>query len=137
FIDQFGLRAFRRPLAKAEADALRKLYQDQRGPTVGATFEQAVVTMVSTILQAPGFLYHWELGPNAPVRDGAVIRYNPYEMASRLSYLFWRTMPDDKLFGLAGQGGLTAPEQIATEARRLIADPRAKDAIADFHFQWL
>jgi hypothetical protein len=137
FIEQFGLRAFRRPLAKGEIDALRKLYQDQRGPAVGASFEQAIVTMISTILQAPGFLYHWEIGQAAPIRDGALVRYNPYEMASKLSYLFWSTMPDEKLFQLASQGGLTAPEQIATEAKRLIADPRAKGALADFHFQWL
>jgi hypothetical protein len=137
FIDQFGLRAFRRPLAKTEADALRKLYQDQRGPSVGATFEQAVTTMVSTILQAPAFLYHWEIGPTAPIHDGALVRYNPYEIASKLSYLFWSTMPDQKLFDLAKQGGLTAPDQIALEAKRLVMDPRAKEAIADFHFQWL
>jgi len=104
---------------------------------VGATFDQAVVTMIGTILQAPAFLYHWELGPNAPIKDGQAIRYNPYEMASKLSYLFWATMPDDKLFEVAGQGGLSSPDQIAAEAKRLLADPRAKDAIQDFHFQWL
>jgi len=137
FIQQFGLRAFRRPLSKSETDGLRKLYDDQRGPAVGATFEQAIVTMVSTILQAPAFLYHWELGPVTPIREGNLVRYNPYEIASKLSYLFWSTMPDEKLFELAGQGGLTAPDQIATEARRLISDQRARAAIVDFHFQWL
>src|SRR6185436_2572351 len=137
FIEQFGLRAFRRPLSRAEIDALQKLYQDQRGPAVGATFDQAIVTMISTILQAPAFLYHWEIGPVTPIREGAVVRYNPYEIASKLSYMFWATMPDEKLFDLARQGGLTAPDQIATEAKRLVADPRAKAAIADFHFQWL
>jgi hypothetical protein len=137
FIEKFGGRAFRRPVAPAEAMALRKLYDTQRSADVGATFEQAVSTLVSSILQSPAFLYHWELGPNAPLKDGNSVRYNPYEMASKLSYLFWATMPDDKLFGLAAQGGLSSPEQIATEAQRLLGDPRAKDAIQDFHFQWL
>ena len=137
FIQQFGLRAFRRPLSKAESDGLRKLYDDQRAAAVGATFEQAMVTLVSTILQAPAFLYHWEIGPVTPIRDGNLIRYNPYEIASRLSYLFWSTMPDEKLFELAQQGGLTAPDQIAAEAKRLIGDQRAKAAIVDFHFQWM
>jgi hypothetical protein len=136
FIEGFGLRAFRRPVSPAEASALKALYTAQR-TDAGATFEQAVVTMVATILQSPSFLYHWELGPNKPARDGNVIRYNPYEMASRLSYLLWKTMPDDKLFEAARQGGLTAPEQIAAEADRMLKDNRAKDAIADFHFQWL
>jgi hypothetical protein len=135
FIDQFGLRAFRRPLSSTEGDGLRKLYQDQRA--LGGTFEQTIVTMVSTMLQSPAFLYHWELGATKPIREGALVRYNPYEIASKLSYLFWSTMPDDKLFELAKMGGLTAPDQIAVEAKRLVMDPRAKDAIRDFHFQWL
>jgi len=137
FIEQFGLRAFRRPLAKSEIDALHKLYQDQRGPAVGAPFDQAIVTMISTILQSPMFLYHWEIGQTAPIHEGNLIRYNPYEIASKLSYMFWSTMPDETLFQLAGQGGLTAPEQIAAQAQRLVTDARAKDAISDFHFQWL
>ena len=135
FIEQFGLRTFRRPLARNEQDALRKLYQDQKA--LGAPFDQAIVTLISTMLQSPAFLYHWEIGTTTPIRDGALVRYNPYEIASRLSYLFWSTMPDEKLFELASQGGLTAPDQIAAEAKRLVSDPRAKDAIADFHFQWL
>jgi hypothetical protein len=135
FIEQFGLRAFRRPLAQGEIGALTKVYQDQRG--LGVAFEDTIVTMISTILQAPSFLYHWEIGQTTPIRDGALIRYNPYEIASRLSYLFWKTMPDQKLFELAGQGGLTAPDQIAAEATRLLSDPKAGDAIGDFHFQWL
>jgi hypothetical protein len=137
FIEQFGLRAFRRPLSKAETDGLRKLYDDQRSAAIGASFEQAIVTMVGTILQAPAFLYHWEIGPVTPIREGNLVRYNPYEIASKLSYLFWSTMPDEKLFDLARQGGLTAPDQIAAEAKRLVADQRAKAAIVDFHFQWM
>jgi hypothetical protein len=137
FIDKFGSRAFRRPIGPMETMGLRKLYDAQRGADVGASFEEAVTTLVGSILQSPAFLYHWELGPNAPIKDGQVIRYNPYEMASKLSYLLWATMPDDKLFQLASQGGLQSPDQIATEAQRLLADPRAKSAVEDFHFQWL
>src|SRR6185295_15410711 len=70
-------------------------------------------------------------------KEGNLVRYNPYEVASKLSYMFWSTMPDETLFQLAGQGGLTAPEQIAAQAQRLVTDPRAKAAISDFHFQWL
>jgi hypothetical protein len=137
FIDQFGLRAFRRPVSQAEAAKLTQLYKSLRSPDGGATFEQAVGTLVSTMLQTPYFLYHWELGPNTPTRDGDLVRYNPYEMASRLSYLIWASMPDEKLFQDAAAGGLTSPEQIATATKRLMADARAKDALRDFHYQWL
>jgi hypothetical protein len=137
FITQFGLRAFRRPLAGPEKDALLRLYQAQRGPELGASFEQAVANLVGAMLQTPYFLYHWELGPNKPVRDGALVRYNSYEMASRLSYLLWGTMPDARLFEAAAAGGLVSPEQIATESRRMLSDDKAKDAVRDFHMQWL
>jgi hypothetical protein len=137
FITQFGQRAFRRPLSMAEATKLTNLYKAQRGAEIGATFEQSIASVVGAIVQTPFFLYHWELGPNAPKKDGSLIQYNPWEMASRLSYLLWASMPDDKLFASAQAGGLTSPEQIAEAARRLLADPKAKDAITDFHYQWL
>jgi hypothetical protein len=141
FIEKFGLRAFRRPLSGAEKDALKTLYKAQRGPDVNASFEQAIGTMVGAILQTPYFLYHWELGPNAPLKDvkgdPKVARFNSYEMASKLSYLFWSSMPDDKAFESAAAGKLNSPEEIGAEARRLLSDPRAKDGIADFHMQWL
>ena len=141
FIEKFGLRAFRRPLSTAEKDALRTLYKAQRGPDVNATFEQAIGTMVGAMLQTPYFLYHWELGPNAPLKDvkgdPKIARFNSYEMASRLSYLFWSSMPDDRAFEAAAAGKLNSPEEIGAEARRLLADPRAKDGIVDFHMQWL
>jgi Protein of unknown function (DUF1592)/Protein of unknown function (DUF1588)/Protein of unknown function (DUF1595)/Protein of unknown function (DUF1585)/Protein of unknown function (DUF1587) len=141
FIEKFGLRAFRRPLSNDEKAALKKLYQAQRGPDVGASFEQTIGTMVAAMLQTPYFLYHWELGPNAPLKDvkgdPKIARLNSYEMASRLSYLFWTSMPDDKLFEAAAAGKLNSPEEIGQAARRLLEDGRAKDAIADFHMQWL
>ncbi len=93
------------------------------------------------MLQTPYFLYHWELGPNAPLKDvkgdPKIARFNSYEMASRLSYLFWTSMPDDKLFEAAAAGKLNSPEEIGQASRRLLEDARAKDAIADFHMQWL
>jgi hypothetical protein len=137
FINQFGSRAFRRPLSSKESEGLQNLYKAQRGAAIGATFEQAIGTLVSTMLQTPYFLYHWELGPHAPQKDGDLIRYNNYEIASKLSYLFWATMPDDNLFKAAKDGALTSPEQIANEARRMLKDEKAREAIRDFHLQWL
>jgi hypothetical protein len=137
FIDQFGKRAFRRPLTEREATLALDLYKTQRGADVGASFEEAIGDLVTGFIQAPQFLYHWELGTANPIKDGNLIRYNDYEIASRLSYLFWATMPDDKLMAAADAKALSTPEQIAREAKRLLADARAKDGLQDFHLQWM
>jgi hypothetical protein len=137
FIEQFGQRAFRRPLSEREATLALTLYKNQRGAEVGASFEEAIGDLVAAFIQAPQFLYHWELGTANPLRDGNLLRYNAYEIASRLSYLFWATMPDDKLFAAAAANALTTPEQIALQSRRMLTDPRAKEGLADFHLQWL
>jgi hypothetical protein len=137
FITQFGKRVYRRPLTAKETDLAKALYAKQRGAEVGATFEQAMSVLVAAFLQAPQFLYHWELGSGTPIKEGNLIRFNSYEVASRLSYFFWATMPDDKLFAAADANALNTPEQIALQAKRLIADDRAKQGLGDFHLQWL
>jgi hypothetical protein len=137
FIVQFGKRAYRRPLTDREIAVARALYDTQRGPEVGAPFEKAIVTLIGAFIQAPQFLYHWELGNSAPIRDGGLIRYNSYEIASRLSYFLWTTMPDDKLLAAADAKALTTPEQIAAQAKRMLADDRARQGLTDFHLQWL
>ena len=137
FIGDFGKRAYRRPLSGREAELALGLYNTQRSPDVGASFEDAMVAVIAGFIQAPQFLYHWELGPSAPLKDGNLVKYNSYEMASRLSYLLWATMPDDKLFAAADARALQTPEQIAAEATRLLADNRAAEGLANFHLQWL
>jgi hypothetical protein len=137
FIAQFGKRAYRRPLTQRETEMARALYDTQRGPDVGASFEKAITTLIGAFIQSPQFLYHWELGASAPIKDGALIRYNGYEIASRLSYFLWATMPDDKLFAAADADALRTPEQIALQARRLLGDERARQGLTDFHLQWM
>jgi hypothetical protein len=137
FIADFGQRAYRRPLSPREIELGQTLYKVQRSAEVGASFQEAMGALIAGFIQAPQFLYHWELGPSAPIKDGNLVRYNSYEVASRLSYLLWASMPDDQLFAAAAADALRTPEQIAQQARRLLADARAKDALADFHLQWL
>jgi hypothetical protein len=93
FVDGFGLRAFRRPLAAAEADRLMALYGTARN-TLKLAFADAIGLLIEGMLQAPAFLYHWEAPATAPVREGAVLRLGPYEIASRLSYFLLGSMPD-------------------------------------------
>jgi hypothetical protein len=136
FITEFGLRAFRRPVTSDEAADLQALYAAQRGPDVAASFPDAMRVVVAGMLQSPYFLYRWELS-GAPEKDGTLARFNSYEMASRLSYFLWASMPDQTLFDAAGRNELQTPDQIEAQARRLLKDTRAQDGLHDFVAQWL
>jgi hypothetical protein len=136
FIGDFGLRAFRRPLTSDEAADLFALYTAQHDPSIAATFAEAMRVVVAGILQSPYFLYRWELNA-APQKDGDLAKFNSYEMASRLSYFLWATMPDQTLFDAAAKNQLQDPTQIEAQARRMMGDPRAQDALRDFVAQWL
>jgi hypothetical protein len=137
FITQFGRRAFRRPLVNEEIDRWLALYKEQRDPAVGATFPEAIRGVTVGLLLSPNFLYHRELAPGTAIKDGAFVRFNSYEMASRLSYSFWASMPDERLFALAEAGKLQSAQAIQAEARRLLVDPKARDVYGDFASQWL
>jgi hypothetical protein len=137
FIASFGRRAFRRPLGADEVNDLFAVYTAHRGAEIGAAFPDAIRAVVAAMLVSPNFLYHLELGAVAPLREGSVFRFNGHETASRLSYALWGSMPDDVLFTEADGGRLASPDQIEQQARRMLKDPRAADAIADFHLQWL
>jgi hypothetical protein len=136
FITRFGLRAYRRPLEASERDALLELYRALRGSRSEADFAGAIRLLIEAMLQSPFFVYRWEVaGPLE--KDGALVRFGPYELASRLSYGLWATMPDEALFAAAGARELQTPEQLERQARRLLADPRAAELVADFHAQLL
>lgn len=138
FVESFGKRAFRRPLAAVEVDDLLALYGKLRAdPEMMYDFQGALGVLVEAMLQAPGFLYRWERGLSAPQLDGALIKYDDYEIASRLSYFLWNSMPDDELLAVADAGQLTTPDQVAAQAERLLADPRADQTFGNFVSQWL
>ncbi len=138
FVTSFGKRAFRRPLDAAEVDDLAALYTKLRtDPQMNYGFPDALNLVVEAILQAPGFLYRWERGLAAPQLDGALVKFDSYEMASRLSYFLWNSMPDAALMAAADAGKLSTPDGVAEQATRLLMDPRADSALADFVTQWL
>jgi hypothetical protein len=133
FITAFGKRAFRRPLESGEVTALTNVYG------VGARsggFSHGIELVVRALLQSPSFLYRVELGQKDG-SSGNAIRLSPHEVASRLSYLLWNTMPDPKLLGAADGGKLATADDIAAQARRMLADPRARATLADFHGRWM
>jgi hypothetical protein len=136
FIVRFGKRAYRRPLTTAEVGYLASFYADARAG-LGYGFADGIRMLLQVMLQSPNFLYRRELGPANPLRDGTLVRFNDYELASRLSYFLWASMPDDALLAAADAGQLRAAADVEAQARRLLADPRAKDMLADFQRQWL
>ncbi len=133
FIDTFGRRALRRPLEEPERQMLHDLYVSGRD-TDG--FSDGIRLVVQALLQSPYFLYHVELGEAGEPGD-LTAPLTQYEVASRLSFFLWDSMPDDDLLDAAQAGELATPEQLREHAERMLDDPRATDAIGSFHLQWL
>lgn len=133
FIEQFGARAFRRPLASEDVEELLAFYRDQRGTT---DFSGAIEAVTQVMLQSPEFLYRVEFG--VPVEGQPHLRQlDSWEIASRLSYFLVGSMPDAALIEAAERDELRQPDQVAAHAARLLTDPRAKETVRDFHEQWL
>jgi hypothetical protein len=132
FIDRFGRRAYRRPLAAPETDRLVKVYAAAR---VGASFARGIEVTLRAMLQSPSFLYRLEISPARPGEK--IARLGGYEVATRLSYFLWGTMPDDRLFVAAEKNELASADQVARMARTLLDDPRARRAASEFYRQWL
>lgn len=135
FIDTFGRRAWRRPLSPAELTRLTGVYE-AAVEVEGADFYDGMALVIEALLQSPHFLYRIEVGTPVPGRPG-VNALDSYELASRLSYLIWRSMPDDALLDAASRDVLRDPAGLAAEADRLFADPRAREGMWSFFAQWL
>jgi hypothetical protein len=133
FIGEFGKKAYRRPLEGAEVDAYVTLFN--LGVTNGGA-SNGFRLVVEAMLQAPSFLYHADLGEQAAPSETPVA-LQPYELASRISYFLWNSMPDDALFALAESGEISNPATLGAEVDRMLADDKALDAIPMFHLQWL
>jgi hypothetical protein len=143
FITQFGYRAFRRPIQPEEAAPLLDLW---RAANAAFGFDKAMELVLETFLQSPQLLYRTEslraesasAGPPSGSTDvGKAQALDAYQIASRLSYLLWNTLPDSELFGLADSGALLDVETVRAQARRMIEDDRARGTVADFYQQWL
>ncbi|MBL8822919.1 MAG: DUF1592 domain-containing protein [Planctomycetia bacterium] len=130
-LHQLAERAFRRPVSTSETDRLMKLF-DQASQR-GANFEEAHKLPLQAILISPHFLFRVEKDDST----ASVRSLNDYELASRLSYFIWSSMPDETLFNLAKQGKLKDPEVLQLQARRMLRDPKALALVENFAGQWL
>ncbi|MDQ3035215.1 MAG: DUF1592 domain-containing protein [Myxococcota bacterium] len=138
-VRDFGLRAFRRPLTAEESARYEALFDEQR---IAIDFEAAVQLTVMALLQSPHFLYRLELPRPRDIGEesdagGEVAPLDGWQIATRLSYFLWESTPDSVLLDAAAASELATPEQIEAHARRMLADPRAREAVVDFHRQWL
>jgi hypothetical protein len=134
FVPDLLRRAFRREPTPAEVDRYLAQFLPEQWGAHG--FDAAMRLLVTAVLNSPAFLYRPELGLEGGDPGGALL-LRPEELAVRLSYFLWQTMPDDALAAAAAGGGLDTREGLEAEARRLLADARARPAVADFHRQWL
>lgn len=136
FVEGFGLRAHRRPLAAAEIDAYLAIAARaaEAYPEMDA-FAGGVRMVLEVMLQSPHFLYRAELSTDTA--GGTSIPLTSYELASRLSYALWDTMPDDALFAAAAASELATVEGLRAQAARMLESDKAEDTVASFHYQLL
>lgn len=133
-LTKFTRGAYRRPATKAELDALMALLDKAR---VGGTYNDGLKAALTAILLSPHFIYKEEtsVGKGAPSTAKPL---NAFEIATRLSYFLWSTMPDDLLSASADSGKLVSdPAELTTQIERMIADPKASLLTSSFATKWL
>jgi mono/diheme cytochrome c family protein len=126
-------KAFRRPITEHDLAAPMQFFRD--GRALG-NFETGIQTGLMTLFASPKFLYRAEYDPMG-AKPGSVNRISDLELASRLSFFLWSSVPDDELLATAEQGKLKDPAVVDAQVRRMLADPRSKALVENFGFEWL
>lgn len=128
----FASRAWRRPLTADEKSRLEGFYREQRN-RLHLDHTQAMRALIARVLVAPAFLYRAERASDS----NAVAALTDHELASRLSFLVWSSLPDDELRRAAAAGELSDPTKLAMQTRRMVADPKSRRFATEFFGQWL
>jgi hypothetical protein len=132
-IANLARRAFRQPVDEADLQTPLEFYC--QGHAQGG-FEAGIESALASLLVNPQFLFRIELDPPGAV-SGRPYRISDLELASRLSYFLWSSMPDDELLDLATAGKLSQPDVLEGQVRRMLADPRSRSLATNFAGQWL
>ena len=132
-VSTLARRAYRRPVTDADVQSLMAFYNDVR-PKRG--FDGGIERAVQALLVSPSFLYRVERDP-AQAGPGSTYRVNDIELASRLSFFLWSSIPDDELLDVASQGQLKDPAVLERQVRRMLKDPRSEALASNFAAQWL
>lgn len=128
---RFADRAYRRPLTASERGQLLGLYDGLRKK--GGSHEEAFRGVLTRVFVAPSFLFHVERAP--PGKEARPV--SDHELASRLSYFLWSSMPDDQLRRVAAEGKLRDPAVLARQVERMLNDPRVRNLAIEFGTQWI
>ena len=132
-ISNLATHAFRRPANNADVDSLMAFYQEGRRE---GSFEDGIENALARILTDPKFIYRIEAEPQN-VKQGETYRVSDIDLASRLSFFLWSTIPDDELIRVAGQGKLRDPVVLEQQVRRMLKHPKAEALAVNFAGQWL
>jgi hypothetical protein len=127
-------RAYRRPPSAAEIERLQGFFNS--GRRTGGSFDAGIENALAFVLVSPQFLYRFERDPEQVGADG-IYRLSDLELASRLSFFIWSSIPDDQLLNLAMSGKLHTPAVLEQQVKRMLADERARALGANFAGQWL
>ncbi len=127
-------RAFRRPVEPADLDILQTAYASGRE---GADFAAGIERAIQQLLVSPEFLFRVEADPVGGRATATTYRLNDLELASRLSFFLWSSIPDDELLAVAAEGRLSTPSVLEQQVRRMLTDPRAAALTDNFVGQWL
>lgn len=133
FIARFGKRALRHELNQGE----RSFYREVYGSSSASVDAAGLADLVTVMLNAPDFLYRVEYGAGAVAGNSALFQLTDYEIATRLSYQFWQTTPDDELLAAADRGELGTEDGYQAALDRVLADPRAGEGLERFTREWL
>ena len=126
-------RAYRRPVSEADLKGPMQFYRDARA---GADFDAGIGQALSAVLINPEYLFRVELEPEK-ASAGSAYRISDLELANRLSFFLWSSIPDDALLDAAVRGELRRPDVLEKQVRRMLADPRSYNLASNFASQWL
>ncbi len=132
-LTSLATKAFRRPVRDPDLETLLGFYQEGRN---SGGFEHGIEAALARILVDPSFTFRFEKEPSG-IAPGGVYAISDIELASRLSFFLWSSIPDEELLGIAEQNKLHDPQILAHQTRRMLADPKASALAANFAGQWL
>lgn len=132
-ISKLARRAYRRPVTASDTAPLLRFYEE--GKKTG-NFESGIEMALRAMLASPKFVFRVERDP-AGVAPGSVYTLSDVELASRLSFFLWSSIPDDELLSVAESGKLRDPQTLSKQVRRMIADPKSEALVSNFAGQWL
>jgi cytochrome c5 len=133
-VDTLARHAYRRPATAQDSGILMSFYQ--QGRIEGGDFDHGIEMALRRVLVDPEFVFRVETPP-AGVKPGEKYRISDLELASRLSFFLWSSIPDDELIDLASQNKLREPAMLDTQVKRMLADPRSNQLVINFAGQWL